>query len=318
MPGRRGRGRPARALASRGAVRGPSPRRRRRETERVRVTFLRVRGSTPAPGPTSSATAATRRAWPSSRRRRPAARPRCCSMRAPGSGGSPRSSAAGPFAGTILLTHLHWDHVRGCRSSRPATAPAPGSPVAAAPDDGGGRRGVLARMMSPPFFPIRPANSAATGRSARAAGRVRRRRASRVTAREVPHKGGRTFGYRVSDGRSTLAYMPDHCPTELGAGPDGWASTTRPPSSWPRTSTSSSTTPTCCAEEVAGGGVVRPRRGGVRRRARRAGRGATGGAVPSPPGAHATTRWTRTRRLASAPRDRSVLGGRRKARRSRL
>jgi ribonuclease BN (tRNA processing enzyme) len=37
----------------------------------------------------------------------------------------------------------------------------------------------------------------------------------------VPHKGGRTFGYRVSDGRSTLTYIPDHCPTALGAGPDG-------------------------------------------------------------------------------------------------
>ena len=43
-----------------------------------------------------------------------------------------------------------------------------------------------------------------------------------VEAREVPHKGGRTFGYRVSDGRSVIAYIPDHCPTLLGQGPDGW------------------------------------------------------------------------------------------------
>ena len=43
-----------------------------------------------------------------------------------------------------------------------------------------------------------------------------------VLAREIPHKGGRTFGYRVSDGRSTLAYMPDHCPTALGPGEDGF------------------------------------------------------------------------------------------------
>ena len=42
-----------------------------------------------------------------------------------------------------------------------------------------------------------------------------------VLAREIPHKGGRTFGYRVSDGRSTFTYMPDHCPTSFGAGPDG-------------------------------------------------------------------------------------------------
>ena len=43
-----------------------------------------------------------------------------------------------------------------------------------------------------------------------------------MEAREIPHKGGRTFGYRVSDGHSVLAYLPDHCPTVLGPGPDGW------------------------------------------------------------------------------------------------
>ena len=42
-----------------------------------------------------------------------------------------------------------------------------------------------------------------------------------MLAREVPHKGGRTFGYRISDGSSTMAYIPDHCPTALGEGPDG-------------------------------------------------------------------------------------------------
>src|SRR5260370_26853069 len=43
-----------------------------------------------------------------------------------------------------------------------------------------------------------------------------------VEAREVPHKGGRTLGYRVSGGHAVLAYIPDHCPTVLGPGPDGW------------------------------------------------------------------------------------------------
>ncbi len=42
-----------------------------------------------------------------------------------------------------------------------------------------------------------------------------------MVAAEVPHKGGRTFGYRVSDGHSSLAYISDHCPTTFGAGPDG-------------------------------------------------------------------------------------------------
>jgi phosphoribosyl 1,2-cyclic phosphodiesterase len=42
-----------------------------------------------------------------------------------------------------------------------------------------------------------------------------------VLALEIPHKGGRTFGYRISDGRATMAYLSDHWPTSLGPGPDG-------------------------------------------------------------------------------------------------
>ena len=42
-----------------------------------------------------------------------------------------------------------------------------------------------------------------------------------MLAVDVPHKGGRTVGFRVSDGHSSLAYIPDHCPTALGAGPEG-------------------------------------------------------------------------------------------------
>ena len=33
--------------------------------------------------------------------------------------------------------------------------------------------------------------------------------------------GGRTFGFRVEDDRSSLTYISDHSPTSLGPGPDG-------------------------------------------------------------------------------------------------
>ena len=42
-----------------------------------------------------------------------------------------------------------------------------------------------------------------------------------MDALEIPHKGGRTFGYRISDGSGTLAYLPDDSPISLGPGPDG-------------------------------------------------------------------------------------------------
>ena len=35
-----------------------------------------------------------------------------------------------------------------------------------------------------------------------------------VTAAEVAHKGGRTYGYRVEDRSGSIAYLPDHSPTQ--------------------------------------------------------------------------------------------------------
>ena len=133
-----------------------------------------------------------------------------------------------PFAGTILLTHLHWDHIQGLPFFESGDHPDSQVTVRLPPqDDGADAESVLARMMSPPLFPIRPRNLRcnwtfdvlppdAFTEGGLAVG------AFRVEARDVPHKGGRTVGYRVSDGRSTIAYIPDHCPTEMGPGPEGW------------------------------------------------------------------------------------------------
>jgi phosphoribosyl 1,2-cyclic phosphodiesterase len=133
-----------------------------------------------------------------------------------------------PFAGTILLTHLHWDHVQGLPFFASADHPDSHVTLFIPPqEDGADAESVLARMMSPPLFPIRPGNLRGDWRfevlppNAFTADGFDVG-AFRVTAGEVPHKGGRTVGYRVTDGHATIAYIPDHCPTELGAGPDGW------------------------------------------------------------------------------------------------
>lgn len=144
----------------------------------------------------------------------------------------------GPFVGTVLLSHLHWDHFQGLpffgagdRHDARVTL--------LLPDQGEGSQAeaVLAQGMSPPQFPIRPGqlrgdwtfatlspghhgNGAGEERSPTGAGALES--GFSILVGEVPHKGGRTFGYRISDGRSTLAYIPDHCPTALGPGPDGW------------------------------------------------------------------------------------------------
>jgi phosphoribosyl 1,2-cyclic phosphodiesterase len=75
--------------------------------------------------------------------------------------------------------------------------------------------------MSPPFFPITPTELRGAWRFAALDPGSSEIAGFSVLAREIPHKGGRTFGYRVSDGRSSIAYLSDHCPTALGPGPDG-------------------------------------------------------------------------------------------------
>ncbi|HYM55719.1 MAG TPA: MBL fold metallo-hydrolase [Solirubrobacteraceae bacterium] len=128
-----------------------------------------------------------------------------------------------PFGGTILLTHLHWDHVQGLpffaagdREDARVTLLLPEQ------QDGADAAGVLARAMSPPHFPMVPGDLRGSWTFATIAPGEWEGEGFTVLAREIPHKGGRTFGFRVSDGRSTLAYMPDHCPTSFGEGPDGY------------------------------------------------------------------------------------------------
>jgi phosphoribosyl 1,2-cyclic phosphodiesterase len=126
------------------------------------------------------------------------------------------------FGGTILLTHLHWDHVQGLpfffagdRDDARVSLFLPEQ------EDGAGAVSVLARSMSPPHFPMQPDQLRGSWSFATVAPGEHELGGFSVLAREIPHKGGRTFGYRVSDGRSTFTYMPDHCPTSFGAGPDG-------------------------------------------------------------------------------------------------
>jgi len=127
---------------------------------------------------------------------------------------------AGPFRGAIILGHLHWDHTQGLpffaagdHPDAKVTLYAPAQPT--------DLEGVLARAMSPPNFPITPSELRGEWSFVDLEqGRCRVQGFS-VLALEIPHKGGRTFGYRISDGQGTLAYISDHCPTAVGPGPAG-------------------------------------------------------------------------------------------------
>jgi phosphoribosyl 1,2-cyclic phosphodiesterase len=181
----------------------------------VRVTFCGVRGSVPAPGPEFV---------------RVGGNTSCVAVAADGADPSlvldagtgvrrlSRLLAGRPFRGTVLLSHLHPDHTQGLPFFAAADAgavdlrlPAQGDPIE-----------VLARAYSPPHFPLSPGEL--RGAWTFTSLEVGEHRIGEwvVLALELPHGGGRTFGYRVSDGRASLAYVTDHCPTLLGAGPDGY------------------------------------------------------------------------------------------------
>jgi phosphoribosyl 1,2-cyclic phosphodiesterase len=187
----------------------------------VRLQFCGVRGSTPAPGADfvrygghTSCVAVTHDGD---------ARPTLLLDAGTGVRRVTALLAGQPFTGTILLTHLHWDHVQGlpffragdCEEARVML-------FLPEQDDGADAEQTLARAMSPPHFPIAPGQLRGRWKfGTLAPGRFEAERFT-VEAREIPHKGGRTLGYRVSDGRSVAAYVTDHCPTALGPGPDGW------------------------------------------------------------------------------------------------
>jgi ribonuclease BN (tRNA processing enzyme) len=119
--------------------------------------------------------------------------------------------------GSILLTHLHWDHWQGLpflpnadRDDAEVSLLLPRQGDASALE-------VLARSMSPPHFPIGPTGLRGSWSVGSLDDGTHLIEGFEVTAADVAHKGGRTFGYRVSNGQATMAYLPDHAPNIAGA-----------------------------------------------------------------------------------------------------
>lgn len=183
----------------------------------MRALFCGVRGSTPAPGPDFVRYGGNTSCVAVSRGEDDPAL-----VLDAGTGLARLSAALGgrPFRGTILLGHLHWDHTHGIPFF-PA-GDQPGAQVDLLMPAQGDAEAVLARAISPPHFPITPADLRGRWRFAGIEEGAHRVEGFDVLAREIPHKGGRTFGYRVSDGHRALAYLSDHWPVALSPGPEGW------------------------------------------------------------------------------------------------
>ncbi len=115
----------------------------------------------------------------------------------------------------ILLTHLHLDHIQGLmffppcfRSEVEITIWGPASPEASLEDR-------IARYISAPLSPVEVRELPCSVAFRDAPPSEWDLGGARIRAEAVTHRGP-TLGYRITDGDTTVAYIPDHEPA-LGA-----------------------------------------------------------------------------------------------------
>ena len=124
------------------------------------------------------------------------------------------------FTGSILIGHLHWDHTHGLPFFRAGDQP--DARVRVMIPSQGDAAEVMARAVSPPHFPVRLEELRGTWTVESLEPGTLDVEGFAVTALDIPHKLSRTYGFRVSDGQSSIAYMSDHWPTSIGPGTDGF------------------------------------------------------------------------------------------------
>jgi phosphoribosyl 1,2-cyclic phosphodiesterase len=126
----------------------------------------------------------------------------------------------------ILLTHLHLDHIQGLMFFAPCFRPqselviwGPASPEASLEDR-------IARYISAPLSPVEVRELPCSVSFREAPATEWEIGPARLRAASVAHRGP-TLGYRITDGDTSLCYIPDHEPAlgaDLSSLPPEWIS----------------------------------------------------------------------------------------------
>lgn len=125
----------------------------------------------------------------------------------------------------VLLTHLHMDHIQGLGFFAPFFEEDFEVHLWGPPSTTQGLRERLTRYLSPPLFPVRLRDVAANLELHDVPMEPFQIGDLEIRGATVIHPG-QTIGYRITDGRATVAYLPDHEPALGWNGqPDGeWTS----------------------------------------------------------------------------------------------
>jgi phosphoribosyl 1,2-cyclic phosphodiesterase len=126
-------------------------------------------------------------------------------------------ASAGPIH--ILLTHLHVDHIQGLLFFEPLFAPDADVTVWGPPARGS-LETRIGRYLSAPLSPVELRELPSEPSFRACPGPEWRIGSATVHAQLVVHRGP-TLGYRITEGASSLCYVPDHEPA-LGGPLDGY------------------------------------------------------------------------------------------------
>ncbi len=115
-----------------------------------------------------------------------------------------------PYLASVLLTHLHWDHIIGLPFFTPAFRPDARIEVHG-PEQRDGLGATFTGVMHPPYFPITPAEMGGTLTFLDTGADDFAVNGAKVRTRWVRHTDP-TLGYRVDLEGISVAYLSDHGP----------------------------------------------------------------------------------------------------------
>jgi phosphoribosyl 1,2-cyclic phosphodiesterase len=123
------------------------------------------------------------------------------------------------YRASVLLTHLHWDHIQGLPFFHPVSAGSGAVKIFGPEQAAGPLDEVFRGVMSPPYFPITPEQLNGDITFEGVGGDDFATNGAKVKARWVRHTDP-TLGFRVEMNGLSVAYLSDHGPGTVPDDPD--------------------------------------------------------------------------------------------------